>query len=251
VKRKRFRLTLATLAASALAVATAFTLGAPASSAQSPVRATAAAGPTASQLLAKAADCTPASNGEYATDDGEPSTVEICANGSAYTWTSDMDIDCDGLSTSHCNTSTDPWYQDQTSFQTSTGAYFTSDVTHYYVIPLPSSRFSYQDAGISPGSVAAVVYNGEVVYAVFADEGPDNIIGEGSYALATALGIDPDPDTGGTDGPVTFVVFPGQVPGPVEDNTAIDATGSSAATTWLGASSGATNAADHNRTPAS
>jgi hypothetical protein len=234
VTRPRFRILLAALAAAALALAGALTLGA-ASSSAAPARAAApAAGPTASQLLAKAANCTPASNGEYATDDGEPPTVEICSNGSAYTWTSDMDIDCDGVTTSHCNSSTDPWYQDQTSFQTSTGNWFTSDVTRYFVIPLPSSRFSYQNAGITPGSVAAVVYNGKVAYAVFADEGPSTIIGEGSYALATALGIDPDPDTGGTDGPVTFIVFPGHVPSPVENNSAIDATGSAAATTWLG-----------------
>lgn len=233
MKRNRFRLTFSTFAAAALAVAASLTLGAPTSSA-APAHTRPAAGPTASQLLAKAANCTPASNGKYATDDGEPSTVEICKNGSAYTWTSDMDIDCDGITTSHCNNSTDPWYQDETSFQTSTGQYFTSDVTHYYVIPLPSSRFSYENAGISPGSVAAVVYNGQVAYATFADEGPDNIIGEGSYSLATALGIDPDPDTGGTDGPVTFIVFPGQVADPVENNSAIDATGSSAASSWLG-----------------
>ncbi len=233
MSHQRFRLTLATLGAAALTVAAGLTLGAPASSAAAPAKA-AVSGPSASQLLDKAANCTPASNGEYSTDDGEPATVEICRNGSAYTWTSDMDIDCDGITTAHCNSSTDPWYQDETSFQTSTGDYFTSDQTHYYVIPLPSGRFSYEDAGISPGSVAAVVYNGKVVYAVFADEGPDNIIGEGSYALATALGIDPDPDTGGTDGPVTFIVFPGQVPGPVEDNGAIDSTGSSAANAWIG-----------------
>ncbi|MYS23838.1 hypothetical protein GTW78_27775 [Streptomyces sp. SID4948] len=145
-----------------------------------------------------------------------------------------MDIDCDGITTAHCSNSTDPSYFDETSFQTSTGQFFTSDVTHYYVIPLPSSRFNYQSAGISPGSVAAVVYNNKVVYAVFADEGPDDIIGEGSYSLATALGIDPNPATGGTEGPVTFIVFPGKVPNPVENNTTIDSVGSSAATTWVG-----------------
>ncbi len=194
-------------------------------------------GPTAAQLLAKTSTCTPASNGKYATDDGGSATVSICKSGSAYFWTSDMDIDCDGITTSHCNSSTDPSYYDETSFETSTGHFFTSDVTHYYVIPLPSSRFNYQSAGISAGSVAAVVYNGKVVYAVFADEGPDNIIGEGSYSLAVALGIDPDPATGGTDGPVTFIVFPGTVPNPVENNTTIDSVGAAAANAWLGAPS--------------
>ena len=39
---------------------------------------------------------------------------------------------------------------------------------------------------------------------------------------AVALGIDPNPATGGTAGPVTFIVFPGRVPSPVENNTTID-----------------------------
>ncbi|MEV4136073.1 ricin-type beta-trefoil lectin domain protein [Dactylosporangium sp. NPDC049742] len=193
-----------------------------------------AAGPTADQLLAKTSTCNQVSNGRYATDDGGAETVAICKNGSAYFWTADMDIDCDGISTARCNASTDPWYQAQTSFTTSTGAYFTSDVTRYFVVPLPSSRFTYSANGIRAGSVAAVVYNGRVAYAVFADEGPSNIIGEGSYALAVALGIDPNPASGGTAGPVTFIVFPSSVPSPVESNTAIDATGSAAATAWVG-----------------
>ncbi|MEV4508601.1 ricin-type beta-trefoil lectin domain protein [Dactylosporangium sp. NPDC049525] len=193
-----------------------------------------AAGPTASQLLAKTQTCSQVSNGKYATDDGGAETVAICKSGSAYFWTADMDIDCDGIATSRCNASTDPWYQAQTSFNTSTGAYFTSDVTRYYVVPLPSSRFTYSANGIRAGSVAAVVYNGRVAYAVFADEGPSNIIGEGSYALAVALGIDPNPASGGTNGPVTFIVFPSSVPSPVESSSAIDSVGAAAATAWVG-----------------
>jgi len=38
------------------------------------------------------------------------------------------------------------------------------------------------------GSVVAVIYNGQVAYGVFGDEGPDNIIGEASYAMAALLG---------------------------------------------------------------
>jgi ricin-type beta-trefoil lectin protein/glycosyl hydrolase group 75 (putative chitosanase) len=237
VTRKRFRLGLAALAVAAATLTAAATVGASTSSAAG-TRAVApdAAGPTAAQLLARTGSCTPASNGKYATDEGGAATVSLCKSGSAYFWTSDMDIDCDGISTSRCNGGTDPSYFDETSFQTSTGQFFTADVTHYYVIPLPSSRFDYQAAGISPGSVAAVVYNDKVVYAVFADEGPDDIIGEASYATATALGIDPNPATGGTEGPVTFIVFPGKVPSPVENNTAIDSVGATAASSWLGTS---------------
>ncbi|WP_433219202.1 ricin-type beta-trefoil lectin domain protein [Dactylosporangium sp. CS-047395] len=226
---KRYRVPLIALAAVLLSfgASTAYALAQTGRSAL-------AAGPSASQLLAKTQTCNQVSNGKYATDDGGAATVAICKSGSAYFWSADMDIDCDGIGTSHCNASTDPWYQAQTSFTTSNGSYFTSESTRYYVIPLPSSRFDYGANGIRPGAVAAVVYNNQVAYAVFADEGPDNIIGEGSYALATALGIDPNPATGGTAGPVTFIVFPSSVPSPVENNTAIDNTGSAAASAWVG-----------------
>jgi hypothetical protein len=198
----------------------------------------AAAGPTAAQLLAKVSGCTAASNGKYATDEGGPATVSICKTGNAYHWTSDLDIDCDGITTSHCSHSTDPAYYNETSFTTSTGSFFTADVTHYFVVPLPSSRFNYQSAGIKPGNVGAVIYNNKVVYAVFADEGPDDIIGEASYATAQALGIDPDPATGGTAGPATFIVFTGTVPRPVENNNVIDQVGADAATAFLGGGGG-------------
>jgi len=193
----------------------------------------AASGPTAAQLLAKVTTCSVVSHGKYATDDGEASTVNICKKGSAFFWKADMDIDCDGVRTSHCNESADPWYQDQTSFETSQGRPFQADSTHYFVIPLPSSRFSYTANGITPGSVAAVIYNNKVVYAVFADEGPDNIIGEASYATAKALGIDANPATGGVDSGVTYIVFPGKVPSPIESNSAIDSKGIAAANTFV------------------
>jgi hypothetical protein len=224
---KPLRLTLTAIAAVALPLlaTTAFAATRPSA---------AAAGPTAAQLLAKVAGCTPASNGKYGTDEGEAATVTICKTGNVYHWTSDMDIDCDGITTSHCSHSTDPAYYNETSFQTSTGAFFTADVTHYFVIPLPSSRFNYTSAGIKPGNVGAVIYNNKLVYAVFADEGPDDIIGEASYATAVALGIDPNPATGGTAGPVTFVVFTGTVPNPVENNATIDSVGAAAASAFVG-----------------
>src|SRR4051794_34909943 len=109
--RKRFRLTLASLGAAAATLVAAATIVA--SHSVAAPAAAAASGPTAAQLLARTSSCTPASNGAYATDDGGPATVSICRSGSAYFWTSDMDIDCDGITTSHCNASTDPWYQAQ------------------------------------------------------------------------------------------------------------------------------------------
>ena len=195
--------------------------------------ATPAAAPTASQLLAKANHCMVVSKSKYKTDDETSATVNICQSGSAYVWKADMDVDCDGVASSVCNSSTDPWYQGQTSFPTSKGKSFTASTTHYYVIPLPSSKFSYKTAGIKPGTVAAIVYQNKVLYAVFADEGPSNIIGEASYATARDLGIDPDPENGGTDSGVTYIVLKGNVPSPVEDNATITAKGRSAAAAWL------------------
>lgn len=190
------------------------------------------AGPSAGRLLNKVKTCNSPS-GKFATDEGERSTISICKAGKAFFWKSDMDIDCDGVRTSACNENTDDAYQSQTSFETSKGRPFRADRTHYFVIPLPSGRFNYAKAGIKPGSVAAVIYQGKVVYAVFADEGPKEIIGEASYATATALGIPHDPNTGGVDSGVTFIVFPGKVPSPIESNSAIDSAGAAAANAFV------------------
>src|SRR5690349_4779721 len=71
---------------------------------------TAQAGPSASQLLNKVKTCGSPS-GKYATDDGESSKITICKAGKAYFWKADMDIDCDGIRTSHCNEDTDCCFQ--------------------------------------------------------------------------------------------------------------------------------------------
>jgi Fungal chitosanase of glycosyl hydrolase group 75 len=195
---------------------------------------TPAAGPTIAQLKARIAKgCTKVSKGNYKTDEEARATISICKAGSAFVWTSDMDVDCDGVRTSKCNERTDDAYQNQTSFETSKGRPFQADSTHYFVIPLPSSRFSYKSAKIKPGTTAAVIFKNKMVYAVFADEGPNDIIGEASYATNRDLGVNPDPNNGGTDGPVTFIVFPNAVPSPVESNSAITAKGSAAATAWV------------------
>jgi hypothetical protein len=216
-----------------LALLTLGVLSLPLTAATAHAAVTPQAAPTAAQLLAKTKTCSVASKGKYKTDKETGASVNICKSGSAYFWKADMDIDCDGINTSHCNHNTDPWYQGQTSFETSKGKSFQADKTHYYVIPLPSSRFSYKSAGIKPGTVAAVIYNNKVVYAVFADEGPNDIIGEASYATASALGINPNPKNGGTDSGVTYIVFKGNVPSPVENNNTITSKGQAAASAWL------------------
>ena len=79
----------------------------------------------------------------------------------------------------------------------------------FYVIPLPSHGFDYAAHGIDLGSVGAVIYGGQLEYGIFADQGPQGIIGEASYAMAVALGVDPDPEFGGADSGATYIVFTG------------------------------------------
>jgi hypothetical protein len=189
--------------------------------------------PTADQLLALLKTCNKASTGDYATDDGEPSTVSICALTGAFYWQADMDIDCDGQETAQCNLQTDPAFQAETSTTDSAGNFLDAAALPYVVIPLPSSRWSYQAAGIELGAVVAVIYAGQVEYGVFGDEGPENIIGESSYAMAQRLGIDPDPSTGGTDGPVTYIVFPGSSVAKIEDHAQAVTLGQELAKTLL------------------
>jgi Fungal chitosanase of glycosyl hydrolase group 75 len=187
--------------------------------------------PTASELLAKvnAKGCIQVSTGLFATDAGDPDTIPICQTDGAFWFKADMDIDCDGIpNPTVCGN--DPTNQTQTSFTTSTLQSFDAVTTPYYVLPNATdsdnggaqTRFNYIANNIMPGAVAAIIYNNQLTYAVFADEGPANIIGEASVATANALGIPSDPAMGGSDGPVYYIVFTGAgaVPSPVEDHNA-------------------------------
>lgn len=70
--------------------------------------------------------------------------------------------------------------------------------------------------GARVGDLAAVVNTatGKVAYAVVADVGPKDKLGEGSIALAQALGVkDASPKRGGVRSGVVYVVFPGSSTG--------------------------------------
>ena len=54
----------------------------------------------------------------------------------------------------------------------------------------PAKRF-FKQMGLKVGDVVAVVFGDKVEYAVFADVGPPDKIGEGSVALSQSLGHDP------------------------------------------------------------
>jgi|ERR1043166_7030837 hypothetical protein len=141
----------------------------------------------------------------FQTDMDKPKNISMYSLTNATFWTADMDIDCDGRETPFCNKKTDPDFQSQLSCDMDIAA----EETPYFVIPMGSPANS-KKRGIEIGQVAAIIYSNQVVYAVFLDEcGISTLIGEASCATARLLGIDPDPKTGGTDGPVTYIVFTG------------------------------------------
>jgi hypothetical protein len=81
-----------------------------------------------------------------------------------------------------------------------------SRLVPYIAIP----KTVWRAAGVNRGDLA-FVYNektGKASYAIVADWGTENTLGEGSIALAEALGIDSDPRYGGQDDRVDYVVFP-------------------------------------------
>ncbi|SEE15065.1 glycoside hydrolase family 75 protein [Streptomyces sp. Ag109_O5-10] len=175
---------------------------------------------SAADLLAKVTSCSQISNGKYKTDDETSATIPVCGKNGAVFWKADMDIDCDGQRTTNCNENRDPWYQDDTAFHQSDGKPLKAESLPYIVVPSSSSIWNYSSAGIKGGGVVAVIYNNKVEYAVVGDTGPTKIIGEASYATAKALGIDPDPATGGADSGVTYILFKNSKVSPIESHSA-------------------------------
>jgi len=142
---------------------------------------------------------------QFRMDGGRPKNVSMFTLTNATFWTADMDIDSDGRDTPLCNKQRDPWHQSELSCGTGIAA----DETPYFVIPIGKPA-NYKKRDIEIGQVAAVIYHNQVAYAVFLDEcGDRTLIGEASIATARILGVDSDPKTGGTDGPVTYIVFSG------------------------------------------
>ncbi|MET7643605.1 glycoside hydrolase family 75 protein [Streptomyces sp. NPDC005426] len=187
----------------------------------------------AGELLAKVSVCKRVSKGFYRTDAGAPSSVPVCGMNGAVFWRADLDTDCDGQVTKACNSRTDPWFQGDTAFHTSDDRPLNAEELPYVVVPGRSSLWDFSSAGIKGGGVVAVVHAGKVVYAVVGDTGPAGVIGEASYATAEALGIDPDPRTGGVGSGVTYILFKDSVVSPIESRSAAVAAGQALAGTFL------------------
>ncbi len=189
--------------------------------------------PTAAELLAATATCETTLGGPYAMDSGGSADISVCGARGVVFWTADMDIDCDGKRSEQCNEDTDGSYLPATSAVDSNGDPLDAATLPFVVVPLASGRFDAAEHGIEHGTVFAVVYGDQLAYGVFGDKGPSAILGEASYAMAALLGIDPDPSTGGTDGPVRYIAFPNSQVEPIEDHAMATATGQSLATALL------------------
>ncbi|NKE56807.1 hypothetical protein FXN61_08140 [Lentzea sp. PSKA42] len=192
-----------------------------------------AAGPSASQLLAKLTSCQQISSGKYRSDSGTAATIPVCGKNGAVWYKADMDIDCDGQPTAKCNKNTDPWFQPDTAFHDSKGKPLVADKLPFVVVPSPSGTWDYRKFGIQGGGVVAIIYNNKVDYVVVGDTGPASIIGEASYASAVNLGINPNPKNGGTDGPVHYLYFKNSKVSPIEDHGKAVSTGESLAQKFL------------------
>ncbi|MFF4826227.1 glycoside hydrolase family 75 protein [Streptomyces sp. NPDC001312] len=189
----------------------------------------------AADLLARVKTCRQISNGKYRKDAGASATVPVCGKNGAVFWKADMDIDCDGQRTTHCNENIDPWFQNDTAFHQSNGRPLKSESLPYVVVPSASSIWNYAEAGIRGGSVVAVIHADKVEYAVVGDTGPSKIIGEASYATAKALGINPDPVTGGVNSGVTYILFKNSRASPIESHGAAVALGERLARQFIAA----------------
>ena len=193
------------------------------------------AGPTADQIRAKTETCgTQLSDGKYAENAGGSPVIPVCGKAGAVFWTADLDVDCDGQRTDQCNESTDPDFLPETACVESDGDPMDSAAVPHIVVPLPSGIWDHRDFDVNCGTVAAVVYKDKVVYGVVGDKGPASIIGEASYGMAEALGINPNPSSGGVEGEVVaYVAFPGTKATKNEDHDEATKLGEAAATKFV------------------
>jgi hypothetical protein len=108
--------------------------------------------------------------------------------------------------------------------------YVTAEAVNFIVLP---GRLG---LGAKLGDFATVIRpaTGAYDYAVYADVGPANKIGEGSIALANALGIPSSPKSGGVAHGIVYIVFPGSVQGWPFSQPEIDQYGAQLFANWGG-----------------
>jgi hypothetical protein len=112
--------------------------------------------------------------------------------------------------------------------------YVDSSSIAYVALPPAAVK----DGGAALGDFAVVRERktGKLAYAIFADIGPKNKLGEGSIALAEALGVPSSARKGGASGGVDYLVFPGSGDGAKKTAEEIAKEAEARFTSWGGLS---------------
>lgn len=129
-----------------------------------------------------------------ATIQGAAINLDIVDGLEVVSFLADMDIDCDGTGG---NPYHDPYFQPDTRLHYNGKALHAETVPYVVVPPVVLSKTK----GRVLGSLCEVlnIKSGQRAVAVVGDSGPKRKIGEGSPALASLIGLDPNPNYGGTE----------------------------------------------------
>jgi hypothetical protein len=140
--------------------------------------------------------------------------------GVVVAFTAGMRIDADGDG---------GWYKidktgkPETSLHYPTGESLNPAQIPFIVVP---TDFNKTNPDVQLGDYAAVSYGGKTLYAIVGDRGPAGTVGEGSLVLASNLGINPNPNHGGIDANVHYVILAGsRDKTPPQDPAAVQAAG--------------------------
>ena len=140
-----------------------------------------------------------------------PETLRVLPGGQLF-FDSRLELDTDGWPGG--SGKGDRHYQTQTSYTLADRTPIDANAVPYFVLPQPVSWP--KSFGIWLGDVAAVFYEGKLSFAVFADFGGTDTIGEGSIQLLRELGMERLKEgrivNRGTPPGVVTVVFPGSRP---------------------------------------
>ena len=100
------------------------------------------------------------------------------------------------------------WLHREDGLHTPSDPEYWVDARHVPYLAIPRSVF--EPAGIGKGDLAFVLneQTGAASYAIVADWGTEETLGEGSIALAELIGVPSSPRVGGVPGGVVYLVFP-------------------------------------------
>jgi len=185
-------------------------------------------------LRAALGTCAPLPNvTPFRSDARTAPSIALCAAPGAIWWSGDFDVDCDGGTEPACRA--DHTFLGDTAAHDAHGRPLDASHLPYVVVPQSSNGFDFRSSGLQLGSVVAVLFGDRLAYAVIGDLGPRGVIGEGSFALAEQLGINPDPNRGGVAQGVTYIAFTGAdaVSSPFEDRSRTEQIGARRATALI------------------